>query len=97
MSVPELRHVVDTWTEEFVALGGEPHVQSVQIFENSGSMMGCSNPHPHGQIWANETLPNELAKELAAFGDYRRIARHDLAQRLPGVGVGEAGAGGLLE
>ena len=35
--------------------------------------MGCSNPHPHGQIWANETLPNELAKELAAFGDYRQL------------------------
>jgi UDPglucose--hexose-1-phosphate uridylyltransferase len=72
MSVPELRHVVDTWTEQFAALGSEPHIQSVQIFENRGSMMGCSNPHPHGQIWANETLPNELAKELTALGDYHQ-------------------------
>ena len=36
-------------------------------------MMGCSNPHPHGQIWANETLPNKLVKELAALGDYRQL------------------------
>jgi UDPglucose--hexose-1-phosphate uridylyltransferase len=73
MSVPELRHVVDTWAREFRELGSDPHIRSVQIFENRGAMMGCSNPHPHGQIWANETLPNELAKELAAFRDYRKL------------------------
>jgi UDPglucose--hexose-1-phosphate uridylyltransferase len=72
MSVPEIRHVVDTWVREFSALASNPRIQSVQIFENRGAMMGCSNPHPHGQIWANETLPNELAKELAAFRDYRQ-------------------------
>jgi UDPglucose--hexose-1-phosphate uridylyltransferase len=73
MSVPELRQVVDTWVQEFSTLGSDPNIRSVQIFENRGAMMGCSNPHPHGQIWANETLPNELAKELAAFGDYRQL------------------------
>jgi UDPglucose--hexose-1-phosphate uridylyltransferase len=73
LSVAELRHVVDTWAREFSALGSDPNIRSVQIFENRGAMMGCSNPHPHGQIWANETLPNELAKELAAFGDYRQL------------------------
>jgi UDPglucose--hexose-1-phosphate uridylyltransferase len=73
MSVPELRHVVDTWVQEFSALASGPRISSVQIFENRGAMMGCSNPHPHGQIWANETLPNELAKEQAAFADYRRL------------------------
>jgi len=72
MSVAELRRVVDTWVEEFVTLGGQPGIQSVQIFENRGAMMGCSNPHPHGQIWANESLPNELAKELAAFREHRQ-------------------------
>jgi UDPglucose--hexose-1-phosphate uridylyltransferase len=72
MSVPELRRVVNAWAEEFAVLGSDPHIRSVQIFENRGAMMGCSNPHPHGQIWANETLPNELAKELAAFGEYKR-------------------------
>ena len=72
MSVPELRCVVDAWTEEFIALAGDPKIRSVQIFENRGAMMGCSNPHPHGQIWANETLPNELEKELSSFAEYRQ-------------------------
>ena len=73
MSVSELRHLVDTWVQEFSELGSDPRVNSVQIFENRGAMMGCSNLHPHGQIWANQTPPNELAKELAAFGDYRQL------------------------
>ncbi len=72
MSVPELRHVVDTWAREFSELGSDPRIRAVQIFENRGVMMGCSNPHPHGQIWANETLPNEMVKELAAFQSYRQ-------------------------
>jgi UDPglucose--hexose-1-phosphate uridylyltransferase len=72
MSVPEVRRVVDTWVREFSALGSDPHISSVQLFENRGAMMGCSNPHPHGQIWANQTIPNELAKELVAFQDYRQ-------------------------
>jgi UDPglucose--hexose-1-phosphate uridylyltransferase len=70
MTVPELRHVVDTWAEEFCGLASQPNIGSVQIFENRGPMMGCSNPHPHGQIWANQTLPNELAQEVVALGDY---------------------------
>lgn len=72
MSVPELRHVVDAWVSEFSALAGDPQIRSVQIFENRGAMMGCSNPHPHGQIWANETLPNELRKELSASRNYHQ-------------------------
>jgi len=68
----QLRQVVDTWVKEFVDLEKNPRINSVQIFENRGAMMGCSNPHPHGQIWANETPPNELAKEVKAFRDYRR-------------------------
>ena len=73
MTVPELRQLIDTWVVEFSELGNDPRINSVQIFENRGAMMGCSNPHPHGQIWANQTLPNELAKELVAFGDYRQL------------------------
>jgi len=72
MSVPELRRVVDTWVSEFSALASDPRIRSVQIFENRGAIMGCSNPHPHGQIWANETLPNEPQKELIAFRNYRK-------------------------
>lgn len=66
MTVRELRPVIDAWAEEFRELGGDPRINSVQIFENRGAIMGCSNPHPHGQIWANETVPNELEKELRA-------------------------------
>jgi UDPglucose--hexose-1-phosphate uridylyltransferase len=72
MKAPEVRQVVDTWAEEFSRLASDPEINAVQIFENRGAMMGCSNPHPHGQIWANQTVPNELAKELAAFREYRR-------------------------
>ncbi len=45
-------------------------IQHVQIFENRGALMGASNPHPHCQIWANETIPNQPARELAAQTEY---------------------------
>jgi UDPglucose--hexose-1-phosphate uridylyltransferase len=64
MDVGAIRRVVDTWAEQYVELGDLPWVRHVQIFENRGAMMGASNPHPHGQIWANEHVPNEPAKEL---------------------------------
>jgi len=64
METGAIRQVVDTWVEQYVELGGVSWVRHVQIFENRGAMMGASNPHPHGQIWANEQLPNEAAKEL---------------------------------
>jgi UDPglucose--hexose-1-phosphate uridylyltransferase len=70
MSMRELEPVINVWADEFRELGNHPHIKSVQIFENRGAMMGCSNPHPHGQIWANETLPNELEKELHSFRAY---------------------------
>ena len=63
MEENEIEGVVYTWIEEFSSLGKKDYINSVQIFENKGSIMGCSNPHPHGQIWAQESLPNELLKE----------------------------------
>jgi UDPglucose--hexose-1-phosphate uridylyltransferase len=63
MDPAAVRRVVDTWTDQYAELGGIPWVGHVQIFENRGAMMGASNPHPHGQIWANERLPNEPARE----------------------------------
>lgn len=71
MTTVEIRQIVDTWAEEVATLEKNPSVRSVQVFENRGAMMGCSNPHPHGQIWANETVPNELQREVAAFDSYR--------------------------
>ncbi|MDH7569269.1 MAG: UDP-glucose--hexose-1-phosphate uridylyltransferase [Armatimonadota bacterium] len=66
-----IRAVVDTWAEEFQALGSRPFIRHVQIFENKGEMMGCSNPHPHGQIWAQESIPETPSRELAALSAYR--------------------------
>jgi UDPglucose--hexose-1-phosphate uridylyltransferase len=63
MTIDEILGVVDVWIEQYCELGSLPHVNYVQIFENRGQMMGCSNPHPHGQIWANQTIPNEPYKE----------------------------------
>jgi UDPglucose--hexose-1-phosphate uridylyltransferase len=63
MTVPEITSVVDVWTEQYAEIGALPYINYVQIFENRGEIMGCSNPHPHGQIWANQTIPNEPRKE----------------------------------
>lgn len=59
----ELQHVIQTWVEQVAELG--QRWSWVQVFENKGELMGCSNPHPHGQIWASSFIPNEPAKELA--------------------------------
>jgi UDPglucose--hexose-1-phosphate uridylyltransferase len=71
MERADLRRVVDVWAAQYHELGALPFINHVQIFENRGAMMGCSNPHPHGQIWANATVPNEPAKESLAMGAYR--------------------------
>ncbi len=63
MQIPDLVTVIKTWQSEYKALGGLPYINYVQIFENKGEIMGCSNPHPHGQIWAQESIPGEPARE----------------------------------
>ena len=64
MSQDEIRGVVDAWAEQTVELGRT--YRWVQVFENKGAIMGCSNPHPHGQVWASDFLPDEPAREQAA-------------------------------
>ena len=61
MSPAEITAVIDTFAAETATLG--QRYTWVQAFENKGEIMGCSNPHPHGQIWASNTLPNEAAAE----------------------------------
>ncbi|MBP2830877.1 UDP-glucose--hexose-1-phosphate uridylyltransferase [Aquimarina sp. U1-2] len=63
MDVKAIAKVVKTWQQEFVKLGAEEMINYVQIFENKGAVMGCSNPHPHGQIWSQSSLPNEVLKK----------------------------------
>ena len=89
MSPADIAAVLDTFAAETAALGRR--YVWVQAFENKGELMGCSNPHPHGQIWASDALPNEAAAEdhhqrtyLAAHGtpllvDY---ARHERERRV---------------
>jgi galactose-1-phosphate uridylyltransferase, family 1 len=69
LTLPELdnasiENVITTWTEQFVDIGEKGFIQYVQVFENKGAVMGCSNPHPHSQVWGTEHIPNEPAKEL---------------------------------
>ncbi|HLO57702.1 MAG TPA: UDP-glucose--hexose-1-phosphate uridylyltransferase [Bacteroidales bacterium] len=63
MSVSEIEPVIRIWREEYKNLGELPFINYVQIFENRGEIMGASNPHPHGQIWSQTTIPVEPAKE----------------------------------
>jgi len=72
MSPEAIETVVDTWMAQFRELGSLATISHVQIFENRGAMMGASNPHPHCQIWATSSIPQEAAKELAAQEAYLR-------------------------
>ncbi|HTS11160.1 MAG TPA: UDP-glucose--hexose-1-phosphate uridylyltransferase [Candidatus Limnocylindrales bacterium] len=72
MEVPAIHRVVDVWASQSQELGARKEIRHVQIFENRGAMMGCSNPHPHCQIWATSSVPNEPAKELEGFAGHQR-------------------------
>jgi UDPglucose--hexose-1-phosphate uridylyltransferase len=70
MEIPAIRDVIDVWSTQYEELGGRDWISHVQIFENRGAMMGASNPHPHCQVWANASIPNEPAKETQRQADY---------------------------
>lgn len=70
MSPEAIETVVHTWMGQYRELGGLDTIRHVQIFENRGAMMGASNPHPHCQVWATSSIPQEPAKELKAQDDY---------------------------
>ena len=63
-----IRRVIDVWSDQVEELGKA--YRWVQVFENKGAVMGCSNPHPHGQIWASNSLPNEASKEERQQSEY---------------------------
>lgn len=68
LSVNEIAEVVKTWKEQYAELGCI--YNWVQVFENKGTAMGCSNPHPHGQIWAQQQLPTLVSKKCEAQANY---------------------------
>lgn len=61
MSLETIEQVIHVWAEQTTELGQT--YRWVQVFENKGAAMGASNPHPHGQIWASDFIPNEIATE----------------------------------
>jgi UDPglucose--hexose-1-phosphate uridylyltransferase len=83
LSLQAIAGVVDTWCEQTAELG-QKHAW-VQVFENKGALMGCSQPHPHGQIWATGHLPNEATAEdvhqRTYFSQYQRPLLLDVAER----------------
>jgi UDPglucose--hexose-1-phosphate uridylyltransferase len=64
MERDDLKEVIQIWIDQYLELGAMDFINHVQIFENRGAVMGCSNPHPHGQIWAEREIPNLPAVEL---------------------------------
>ncbi len=72
LDLPAVENVIATWSAQSAELGARDFIHSVQVFENKGAMMGCSNPHPHSQIWAQSQPPNETEKELLNQQAYAR-------------------------
>jgi UDPglucose--hexose-1-phosphate uridylyltransferase len=70
MEVEDIKKVVDVWKAQYVDLGSHDFINHVQIFENKGAVMGCSNPHPHGQIWSQSSLPTNVEKTQANLKKY---------------------------
>ncbi|MFN8380572.1 MAG: UDP-glucose--hexose-1-phosphate uridylyltransferase [Anaerolineales bacterium] len=70
LELPVIENVLNTWTDESAKLAELDYIKYVQVFENKGAMMGCSNPHPHSQLWSQSQLPNEIVKELATQTEY---------------------------
>jgi UDPglucose--hexose-1-phosphate uridylyltransferase len=73
-----VRRVVDLWASESKMLAGRDGIAYVQLFENKGLMMGCSNPHPHAQIWATDHVPTLPSRKLLAQQRHRASNGHDL-------------------
>jgi len=71
MNPGDIRLVVDEWISQFQELGAREEIRYVQIFENRGTLMGASNPHPHGQIWASSSVPHLVATEQEAQRAYK--------------------------
>ncbi len=70
MDLAGIENIIRTWQKEYTDLGSIKYINHVQIFENKGSVMGCSNPHPHGQIWAQSSLPTQVEKTHNSLKSY---------------------------
>ncbi|TCD67658.1 galactose-1-phosphate uridyl transferase [Steccherinum ochraceum] len=70
LAIGEVEKVVEEWERLYRARGSQEGVEYVQIFENKGAMMGCSNPHPHCQVWSMSAVPSLPATELSSLRKY---------------------------
>ncbi|MBF0695714.1 MAG: UDP-glucose--hexose-1-phosphate uridylyltransferase [Flavobacterium sp.] len=81
LTIPELElesieNIIRAWIGQYIEIGNMDFINYVQIFENKGAVMGCSNPHPHGQIWAQSSLPTEIVKlQESQLKYYRKNGR----------------------
>lgn len=76
LSLDEIEGVINTWSNQTAELQQCANIAYVQVFENKGELMGCSNPHPHSQIWSQSQIPNEIEKELVSQYDYFNANDH---------------------
>ena len=90
LELPAIAQVIGTWAEQSAELGSKDFIANVQVFENKGALMGCSNPHPHSQVWAQSRLPNESSRELesqrAYWAEYSRRLLLDVEAEEAGRG-----------
>tara|TARA_B100000929_G_C15488291_1_gene413562 strand:- start:615 stop:1655 length:1041 start_codon:yes stop_codon:yes gene_type:complete len=70
MEVEDIVKVIRIWKREYKELSSKEEINYVQIFENKGAIMGCSNPHPHGQIWSQSSVPSEVLKKSVKLKEY---------------------------
>ena len=76
MAPPAIETVIDTWVGQVKELSAK--YPWVQVFENKGAAMGCSNPHPHGQIWASSFIPNEVARKEQRLREHTESTNSNL-------------------
>jgi len=78
MEVSAIEKVVAAWKVQYIELGSHDYINHVQIFENKGVVMGCSNPHPHGQIWAQSSLPTQVERTQINLRKYYKEHQRSL-------------------
>lgn len=80
MDINQIENVIETWKMEFRDLSLYKFINNIQIFENKGATMGCSNPHPHGQIWAQQTIPLEIQQKTKKFVKHKQSNKQSLLE-----------------
>ncbi|MBS9462901.1 UDP-glucose--hexose-1-phosphate uridylyltransferase [Flagellimonas sp. 389] len=78
IQLEDIEKVIILWQKEYHELGNKDKINHVQIFENKGAIMGCSNPHPHGQIWAQHSIPQEVLKKTSKQIEYWKANKRSL-------------------